>query len=98
MLQQFDGNILEPRIPESATNMPNLRVFFAILFFGEIWGIVGMMVDIPTFVTLTRSTKRTLADALKKKRFPIEEGRHGALDYIDTGDGSLHYRRRGKKE
>ena len=98
VLQQFDGNILGPRILGSTTGMSSFWVLFAILFFGGIWGIVGMVVGIPTFAVLTRFTERALANVLKKKKLPVEEGCYDALDYIDTEDGSLHYGRRDKKK
>lgn len=98
VLQQFDGNILGPRILGSTTGMSSFWVLFAILFFGGIWGIVGMVVGIPTFAVLTRFTERALAHVLKKKALPVEEGCYDALDYIDTEDGSLHYRSRDKKK
>ena len=46
-LQQFDGNILGPRVLGQAVGLSSMWVFFAIVFFGDIWGVPGMILGVP---------------------------------------------------
>ncbi|WP_273420148.1 AI-2E family transporter, partial [Clostridium sp. AF02-29] len=49
ILQQFDGNILGPKILGNTTNLSSFWVLFAILLFGGVFGIVGMVIGVPVF-------------------------------------------------
>lgn len=52
ILQQFDGNILGPRILGNVTGLSSFWVLFAILFFGGVFGFVGMIIGVPVFAVL----------------------------------------------
>jgi predicted PurR-regulated permease PerM len=49
ILQQFDGNILGPKILGNTTHLNSFWVLFAILLFGGLFGIVGMVIGVPVF-------------------------------------------------
>ena len=49
VLQLFDGNILGPKILGNTTQLSSFWVLFAILLFGGVFGIVGMIVGVPIF-------------------------------------------------
>lgn len=49
VLQQLDGNVIVPRIVGSSIGLPPLWVLFAVMVGGGIFGIVGMLVGMPTF-------------------------------------------------
>ena len=51
-LQQFDGNILGPRVLGQAVGLSSMWVFFAIVFFGDIWGVPGMILGVPLFAVI----------------------------------------------
>lgn len=51
-LQQFDGNILGPKILGNTTGLSSFWVLFSITFFGGLWGIVGMIVGVPLFAVI----------------------------------------------
>ena len=51
-LQQFDGNILGPKILGNSTGLSSFWVMFAILLFGGVFGFVGMAVGVPLFAVL----------------------------------------------
>ncbi len=51
-LQQFDGNILGPKILGNSTGLSSFWVMFAILVFGGIFGFVGMAVGVPLFAVI----------------------------------------------
>ncbi|MCD8197371.1 MAG: AI-2E family transporter [Lachnospiraceae bacterium] len=52
ILQQFDGNILGPRILGNVTGLNSFWVLFAILFFGGMFGFIGMIVGVPVFAVI----------------------------------------------
>ncbi|MCD8023049.1 MAG: AI-2E family transporter, partial [Lachnospiraceae bacterium] len=52
ILQQFDGNILGPRILGNVTGLSGFWVLFAILVFGGLFGFVGMIIGVPTFAVI----------------------------------------------
>lgn len=47
ILQQVDGNIIGPKCIGSATNLSTFWVLFAIIFFGGLFGIIGMVIGVP---------------------------------------------------
>ena len=52
VLQQFDGNILGPKILGNSTGLSSLWVLFSILLFGGMWGFVGMIIGVPLFAVI----------------------------------------------
>jgi len=58
ILQQFDGNILGPKILGNSTDLSSFWVLFAILLFGGLFGVVGMIIGVPTFAFLYRGVRK----------------------------------------
>ena len=54
VLQQFDGNILGPKILGDSTGLPSFWVLFSILLFGGLLGFVGMIIGVPAFAVIYR--------------------------------------------
>ena len=54
LLQQFDGNILGPKILGQSTGLPSFWVLFSILLFGGLFGFVGMIIAVPLFAVIYR--------------------------------------------
>ncbi len=52
ILQQFDGNVMSPRILGGKLGISGFWILFAILFFGALWGFAGMLVGVPLFAVL----------------------------------------------
>ena len=67
LLQQFDGNILGPKILGNSTGLPAIWVLFAILIGGGLSGFVGMIVGVPTFAVIYTLFKEYLNDRLQKR-------------------------------
>lgn len=51
-LQQFDGNILGPKILGNSTGLSALGVLVAIIVGGGLFGFVGMLLGVPTFAVI----------------------------------------------
>ncbi len=67
ILQQFDGNILGPKILGEYTGISSFWVIFAITIFGGIFGIVGMFIGVPVFAIIYVMIKRVIARMLEQK-------------------------------
>lgn len=66
-LQQFDGNILGPKILGNSTGLSSFWVMFAILLFGGVFGFVGMAVGVPLFAVLYSALTEVVGSLLKKR-------------------------------
>lgn len=67
LLQQFDGNILGPKILGDSTGLSAIWVLIAIVTGGGLFGFVGMILGVPTFAVLYMIT-RDIVDARLKLR------------------------------
>lgn len=71
-LQQFDGNILGPRILGESTGLSSIWVIFAILFFGKHLGFVGMVFGVPLFAIIYALLKGLVQYCLWKRGKPLD--------------------------
>lgn len=67
VLQQFDGNILGPKILGNSTGLSSFWVIVAILVGGGFGGILGMFLGVPVFACLYTFCNYLLALRLAKK-------------------------------
>ena len=51
-LQQFDGNILGPKILGNSTGLSAMWVMVAIIVGGGLFGFPGMLLGVPTFAVI----------------------------------------------
>lgn len=72
-LQQFDGNILGPRILGDSIGLPAIWVMFAILVSGGLFGFVGMIIGVPTFAVIYFLIKERIDNNLKKKQTLLQQ-------------------------
>jgi ABC-type Fe3+-siderophore transport system permease subunit len=70
VLQQVDGNIIGPKILGDSTGLSSFWVVFAILLFGGLFGIPGMIIGVPVFAVIFYIIKRILDYILKRKQLP----------------------------
>lgn len=82
-LQQFDGNILGPKILGSSTGLAGFWVIFAITLFGGLMGVFGMIVGVPVFAVFYAAAKSVVNIMLEKKNMPKETIKYEEVDYID---------------
>ncbi|HBN57273.1 MAG TPA: AI-2E family transporter [Lachnospiraceae bacterium] len=68
VLQQFDGNILGPKILGNSTNLGSFWVLFAILLFGGLFGIVGMVIGVPVFAFIYQLAQEWVRKRIKTQR------------------------------
>lgn len=70
-LQQFDGNILGPKILGGTTGLASFWVLFAILVGGGLFGFIGMVLGVPVFAVVFYYLNLYLRKRLTKKNLPV---------------------------
>ena len=78
VLQQFDGNILGPKILGNSTGLSSFWVLFSILLFGGLFGFVGMIIAVPAFAVLYDLIARAVHHSLRMRKLPV-----CTEDYLD---------------
>lgn len=73
LLQQFDGNILGPYILGDSVGLPAIWVMFAILVGGGLFGLVGMIIGVPTFAVIYYLYKEKVDEKLKNKQLLLQK-------------------------
>lgn len=66
-LQQFDGNILGPKILGETSGLASFWVMFAILVGGGLFGFPGMILGVPTFAVIYYYAGKLLRKKLRRK-------------------------------
>jgi len=85
-LQQFDGNILGPKILGDATGLSSFSVLFAILVFGGLFGFVGMIIGVPLFAVICSLVGEAVNGQLRKKSMSLDTEDYRNLDYVDLSE------------
>ena len=89
ILQQFDGNILGPKILGGSTGLTSFWVIFSITLFGGIWGVAGWLVGVPIFAVFYALVSRITNVLLIKKELSTDTQKYQDLAYIDKGEYKL---------
>ena len=87
LLQQFDGNILGPKILGNSTGLSSFWVLFSILFFGGLFGFVGMIIAVLAFAVIYDLISRAVHRSLRLRKLPMETDEYRKLDHIDEKTG-----------
>lgn len=69
IIQQIDGNVIQPRIVGNRVGLEPLWVITAVLMFGTFWGIPGMIIAVP----FTALLKAILIRVIDKKRAAVKK-------------------------
>ena len=81
-LQQFDGNILAPKVLGDSTGLSSFWVIVAILLGGGLWGPLGMFLGVPVFACVYAGIRSYADYRLRKKDLPTR-----TEDYAAGGPG-----------
>lgn len=80
VLQQFDGNVIGPKILGNSTGLSGFWVIFSITLFGGIFGILGMIAGVPIFAVIYAGIRAIVNQLLLKKELPTD-----TKDYLNVG-------------
>ena len=89
VLQQFDGNILGPKILGSKTGLSSFWVLFSLLVFGKLFGVIGMIIGVPIFSIIYSYINNQLKRKLAIKELPTESSDYEEIKKIKKKNGKL---------
>lgn len=72
LLQQIDSNIIYPRVVGNKVGLPALWVLVAILIGGGLFGIIGMLVAVPTMSIIYDLTRKKVNETLETKKINVK--------------------------
>lgn len=90
ILQQFDGNILGPKILGDSTGLAGFWIIFSITLFGGFFGVVGMVVGVPIFAVIYTAARALINQSLEGKNMPQDTELYMNVGYVDN-DGFHEY-------
>ncbi len=90
-IQQFDGNILGPKILGDSTGLSGFWVIFAITIFSGLFGVLGMIVGVPIFAVIYAGVKAVVNRLLRKKDLPTEIQPYMTVGQIDESKVFTEY-------
>lgn len=91
VIQQFDGNILGPKILGDSTGLSGFWVIFSITIFGGLFGVLGMVVGVPIFAVLYAGVKSVINRMLRKKELPTDLQPYMTVGEIDEKKSFTKY-------
>lgn len=83
ILQQIDGNIIGPKILGQTTGLSSFWILFSIILFGGLFGVLGMIIGVPTLAVVYRFLSGKTNEALIKKELPQDTMEYWNLEYIN---------------
>ena len=86
-LQQFDGNILGPKILGNSIGLSSFWVMFAILIGSGLFGVWGMVCAVPIFAVVYVLVSDGCRNSLIKKGFNYSSKDFENIDHIDENSG-----------
>lgn len=89
VLQQFDGNVLGPKILGDSTGLNAFWVVVVILVGGSLAGFAGMLLGLPTFAFFYSILKEYMAKRTDKKQLPQDELAYEELQELDPQTGEF---------
>ena len=72
VIQQFDGNVLGPRLLGDSTGIRAVYVVFAVIVGGGLFGIVGMFIGVPLFAVIYTLLAENINEKIKQKNIKID--------------------------
>lgn len=87
ILQQFDGNILGPKILGGSTGLSSFWVIFSITVFSGFFGVWGMFIGVPAFAVIYAAFRTLINKRLEIKHMPIETDYYVKSDYTWEEEG-----------
>ncbi len=91
VIQQLDANFIAPRILGGKTGLSSFWVIFAIVVGGGLFGVLGMILGVPTFAVVYTLFRQYVDRRLQKKSAPAGTEAYNGLWDIDEVTGEPKY-------
>lgn len=90
ILQQIDGNIIGPKILGNSTGLSSFWVITAITLGGGLFGIVGMLLGVPTFAVIFYIVSMLIDYKLEQKKLPTATDSYDVYSYVNDEGEYVH--------
>ena len=87
VLQQFDGNVLGPKILGNHVGINGFWVLFSILVGAGLFSFGGMLLGVPVFVVIYTFFRNLTNRKLARSGLPVETEKYVSLDHFDPDTG-----------
>ena len=87
VLQQFDGNVLGPKVLGNSVGVNGFWILFSILIGARLFGLAGMLLGVPVFVVIYTGLTTLVDRKLRRRGLPTDSEYYRKLDYIDPETG-----------
>ncbi|MDK2809075.1 MAG: hypothetical protein PWP24_1812, partial [Clostridiales bacterium] len=91
VLQQIDGNIIGPKILGDSTGLSAFWVVFSILLGGGLFGLLGMLIGVPTFAVIYYMVSRLISRLLRKRQLKEHSEEYESIESIQITNGEIVY-------
>lgn len=88
IIQQLDGNVIGPKILGDSTGLSSFWVVFSITLFGGMFGVIGMIIGVPTFAVIYAFIRYKINRRLRHKELPQDTASYLKVGHIHT-DGTF---------
>lgn len=86
ILQQFDGNVIGPKILGDSTGLSSFWVIFSIMIFGGLFGVTGMIIGVPTFALIYSLISELARERLRRNDLPSDTAEYEKIDHISLNE------------
>lgn len=98
LLQQFDGNILGPKILGDSTGLNSFWVIFAITLFGGLLGVPGMVIGVPVFAVIYAGIRAVVHRRLEERNLPVSTDAYIKVRSIEDSGTFVKYEPHSRKK
>lgn len=84
VIQQIDNYVIGPFLTGTKIGIKSFWVLFAIMIFGGIFGLIGMLIGVPLFALLYGYLTNKCNTCLVKKKLPTETYKYDKLTKINS--------------
>ncbi len=89
VLQQLEGNIIEPMIMEDRTGVSKFWITSAVIFFGGVFGIAGMIFSVPIIAIIFYVIRIAVERSLARKGMPVDSITYRTVGSVDSESAVL---------
>lgn len=89
IMQQIDNYIVGPYLTGTKIGIKSFWVLFAIMIFGGLFGLIGMLIGVPIFALLYGYISNKFNTMLIKKKLPIDTNEYEKLIRINSENNKI---------
>lgn len=89
IMQQIDNYIVGPYLTGTKIGIKSFWVLFAIMIFGGLFGLIGMLIGVPIFALLYGYISNKFNTMLIKKKLPIDTSEYEKLIRINSENNKI---------